>query len=74
MSLETIENILASLIKNGDKDTLNSVIELLEEIRDYKKPSKTFHQHSSKPSEKYSQRTAENSRAEFGARFRWTAS
>ena len=59
MSLENIENILASLIKDGDKDTLNSVIELLEEIRDYKKPSKTSHQHSSKHSSKPSQNVSE---------------
>ena len=64
MSLETIENILASLIKNGNKDTLNSVIELLEEIRDYKKPSKTFHQHSSKHSEKSLQNVSEKPQKE----------
>jgi hypothetical protein len=61
MSLENIENILATLIKNGDKDTLNSVIELLEEIRDYKKPSKTSSKHSETPSKKFSEKPQKKS-------------
>jgi len=43
----SVETILVKLIKNGDKETINDMISLLEFIRDYKKPvqvkeSRTF--------------------------------
>jgi hypothetical protein len=60
MSLENIENLIASIIKSGDKDTISDCISLLEEIRDYKKPVKSSH-HSSKPSERTSQKFSEKS-------------
>lgn len=48
MSIKNIENLISTLIKDGDKDTLDNLIELLEEIRDFKKDSKK----TSKPVEK----------------------
>lgn len=43
----SVETILVKLIKNGDRETINDMISLLEFIRDYKKPvqvkeSRTF--------------------------------
>lgn len=40
MSIKNIENLISNLIKDGDKETISTVIELLEEIRDFKKETK----------------------------------
>jgi len=55
ISLENIENLIASLIKSGDKDTISDCIDLLTEIRDYKKPVKSS-KHSETPSKKVSEK------------------
>ena len=64
MSVKTIEKLLSNLIKNGDQDTLETLIELLGEIKDFKKDSpkpiqesnRTFSQRREQTSERVPER------------------
>ena len=66
----SVETILVKLIKNGDKETINDMISLLEFIRDFKKPvqvkeSRTFQ----KPAQQHSNKLNNQLRNQFSNKF-----